>query len=104
MTGTELFRMRIIEIGAATFASPRLFCTIYPEADRRVAMGMIRGAVDKTSSMKDVDACGLRQDPGFAGDRTRSAAGHECRDPEIDEQSDQALDSSRSRGYGRYEI
>jgi hypothetical protein len=95
--------MRIIEIGAATFASARLSCTIHPEADGRVAMGMIRGAADKTSSMKDVV---LRRDPGFPGDRTLPAAGHECRGPEIDigVQSDQGLDSSRSRGYGRYEI
>jgi hypothetical protein len=69
-------------------------------------MGMIRGAVGKTSSMKDILSHRRRQDPGFGGDRTFPAAGHERRDPEIDsgEQSDQALDSSRSRGYGRYEI
>jgi hypothetical protein len=70
-------------------------------------MGMIRGAADKTNSMKDVVARGLRRDPGFAGDRTLPAAGHECRDAETDTggvQFDQALDSSRSRGYGRYEI
>lgn len=69
-------------------------------------MGMIRGAVDKTNSMKDVVTRGLRRDPGFAGDRTLPAAGRECRDPEIDTgvQSGQPLDSSRSRGYGRYEI
>jgi hypothetical protein len=67
---------------------------------------MIRGAIDNASSMKDVGLRGLRRDPGFAGDRRLPAAGHECRDPEIgpDVQSDQALDSSRSRGYGRYEI
>jgi hypothetical protein len=98
--------MRIIEIGATTFASARLSCTIHPEADRRVAMGMIRGAVDKTSSMKDILSQGPRRDPGFAGDRTLPAPGHECREPGIDtgEQSGQAPDSSRSRGYGRYEI
>jgi hypothetical protein len=64
-------------------------------------MGMIRGADDKTSSMP-----GLRQNPAFADDRTIPAAGHECRDPEIAPgvQSDHAPDSSRSRGYGRYEI
>jgi hypothetical protein len=63
-------------------------------------MGMIRSAIDKASSMKDV---GL---PGIAGDRTPPATGHRCRDPEIDTgvQSDQEPDSSRSRGYGRYEI
>jgi hypothetical protein len=53
--------MRIIEIGATIFASARLSCTIHPEADRRVAMGMIRGAVDKTSSMKDIVLPGLRR-------------------------------------------
>jgi hypothetical protein len=69
-------------------------------------MGMIRGAVDKTSAMKDVVLPGLRRDPGFTGDRTLPAAGHECRDPKIDTiaEFDQAPDSSRSRGYGRYEI
>jgi hypothetical protein len=67
---------------------------------------MIRSAVDKASSMKDVGSREPRRDPGFAGDRMFPAAGHECRDPEIDTgvQSGQALDSSRSRGYGRYEI
>jgi hypothetical protein len=66
-------------------------------------MGMIRGAIDKTGSMKEV-VPGLRRD--IAGDRTLPAAGHECREPEIDTgvQSGQAPDSSRSRGYGRYEI
>jgi hypothetical protein len=69
-------------------------------------MGMIRGAVDKTSSMNDVDSHGPRRDPGFAGDRALPAAGHECRDPEsdTDEQFDKAPEPSRSRGYGRYEI
>ena len=69
-------------------------------------MGMIRGAVDKTSAMKDVVLPGLRRDPGFAGDRTLPAVGHECRDSKIDTivQFDQAPDCSRSRGYGRYEI
>ena len=69
-------------------------------------MGMIRGAVDKTSAMKDVALPGLRRDPGFAGDRTPVAGGHECRDFKIDTivEFDQAPDSSRSRGYGRYEI
>jgi hypothetical protein len=68
-------------------------------------MGMNRGAVDKTSSMKDVVA-GLRRDPDFAGDRMLPAAGHECRDPKIDTivKFEQATDCSRSRGYGRYEI
>ena len=69
-------------------------------------MGMIRGAIDKTSSMKDIGSRGVRRDPAFAGDRTLPATGHECRGTEIDAgvQSDQAPDSSRSRGYGRYEI
>jgi hypothetical protein len=98
--------MRIIEIGATTFASTRLSCTIHSEADRRVAMGMIRSAVDKTSSMKDIGSRGLRRDTGLAGDRTLAAADHGCRDPEIDTgaQSGSVPDSSRSRGYGRYEI
>jgi hypothetical protein len=67
---------------------------------------MIRGAADKTSSMKDVALPGLRQDPGFAGDRTPPEASREWRDPEIDTgvQSDQEPDCSRSRAYGRYEI
>jgi hypothetical protein len=67
---------------------------------------MIRGAVDKTGSMNDVVLPGLRRDPGFAGDRKLPAAGHECRDLKIDTivEFDQAPDSSRSRGYGRYEI
>jgi hypothetical protein len=68
-------------------------------------MGMIRGAI-KTGSMKDIGSRGSRRDPGFDGDRTRPAAGHECRNLEIDTgvQASQAPDSSRSRGYGRYEI
>ena len=69
-------------------------------------MGMIRGAIDETSSMKDVGLPGLRRDSGFSGDRTLPATGHEYRDPETDTgvQPGHALDSSRSRGYGRYEI
>jgi hypothetical protein len=104
--GGHPFRLRIIEIDAATFALSRLSCTIHPEADRRVAMGKIRGAVDKAGSVRTTMPQGLRQDPGCGGDRPRPAAGHECRDAEIDTgvQFDQAPDSSRSRGYGRYEI
>jgi hypothetical protein len=69
-------------------------------------MEMIRGAIDQTGSMKEIASRGLTRNPGFAGDRALPAAGHECRDPEIEagEQSGQTLDSSRSRGYGRYEI
>ena len=69
-------------------------------------MGKIRGPIDKTSAMKDVVLPGLRRDPGFAEDWTHPAAGHECRDPKIDTilEFDQGPDSSRSRGYGRYEI
>jgi hypothetical protein len=69
-------------------------------------MGTIRGAIDKAGSIKDIVARGPRRDSGFAGDRMLPAAGHECRNPKIDtgEQSGQAPDSSRSRGYGRYEI
>jgi hypothetical protein len=69
-------------------------------------MGMIRGAIDEAGSMKDAVSRGLRPDPGLAGDQTLPAAGHECRDPEIDTsvEFNQTPDSSRSRGYGRYEI
>jgi len=69
-------------------------------------MGMIRGAVDKTNSMKNIGSRRTRRNPGSAGGRTLPAAGHECRDPEIGTgvQSSQTPDSSRSRGYGRYEI
>ena len=69
-------------------------------------MGKIRVARAMTNSMEDVASHGLRRDTGLAGGRTLPAAGQECRDPEIGTgmQSDQALDSSRSRGYGRYEI
>jgi hypothetical protein len=69
-------------------------------------MGMIRGAIDKTSSMKDIGSRGPRRDTALAGDRTPPATGRECRDPKIDTivGFDQAPDSSRSRGYGRYEI
>jgi hypothetical protein len=69
-------------------------------------MGMIRGAVDKASSMKDIVSRGPRLNPGFAGDRVLPATDRECRGPESDTgvEFDQAPDSSRSRGYGRYEI
>jgi hypothetical protein len=69
-------------------------------------MGMTRGAIDKTISMKDIGSRRTPRDPGFAGDRTLPATGRECRDPKIDPivQSDQVPDSPRSRGYGRYEI
>jgi hypothetical protein len=102
----DLFRMRIIEIGAVTFASSGLSCTIHPEADGRVAMGMIRGAIGKASSMEDIGSRKPRCGPGLARDRVIPVAGHECRDPEIDTgvQFEQVPDSSRSRGYGRYEI
>jgi hypothetical protein len=69
-------------------------------------MGMIRGAVHRTSSMKDIGLRGVRRDAGLPGDRTLPAEGHECHDPRIDPilEFGQAPDSSRSRGYGRYEI
>jgi hypothetical protein len=69
-------------------------------------MGMIRGAVDKTSSMKDIISRGPRRDTVLGSDRTPPATGREYRDPETDigVQPSHALDSSRSRGYGRYEI
>jgi hypothetical protein len=74
-----------------------------PEADRRVAMGKMSAT---TNSMKDVVLQGPRRDPRCGGDRTLPRTGHECRGPESDTgaEFDQALDSSRSRGYGRYEI
>ena len=69
-------------------------------------MGKIRVESAMTNSMNDVVLHGLRRDPGFGGDRTLPATGHECHDPEIGTgaQSGHELDSSRSRGYGRYEI
>jgi hypothetical protein len=59
-----------------------------------------------TSSMKDVVLQGPRRDPRLGGNRTLPATGHEASDRESDTivQFDQAPDSSRSRGYGRYEI
>jgi hypothetical protein len=77
-----------------------------PEANRRVAMGKIRVVSAMTNSMKDVVLHGLRWDPRSGGDRPLPATGRECRENEIDTiaEFDQALDSSRSRGYGRYEI
>jgi hypothetical protein len=69
-------------------------------------MGKIRVASAMTNSMQDVALRGPRRDPGFGGDRPFSATGQECRDRESDAigEFDQAPDSSRSRGYGRYEI
>lgn len=69
-------------------------------------MGTIRGAVDKAGSMQDTGSRGLRRDPSFAGDPTPAAAGQEYRDPQIDTivEFGQVPVSSRSRGYGRYEI
>jgi hypothetical protein len=59
-----------------------------------------------TSSMQDAALHGPRRNPGFGVDRPLSATGQECRDRESDAigEFDQARDSSRSRGYGRYEI
>jgi hypothetical protein len=56
--------------------------------------------------MKDIVSRGPRLNPGFAGDRVLPATDRECRGPESDTgvEFDQALDASRSRGYGRYEI
>jgi hypothetical protein len=69
-------------------------------------MGKIRVVSAMTNSMKDVGLHDPRRDPGFGGDRTLPAAGRECRDRESDTivEFDQAPDSWRSRGYGRYEI
>jgi hypothetical protein len=69
-------------------------------------MGKIRVASAMISSKKHVVSHGLRRNPGLGGEGMLPAAGHECRDSENDTilEFDQALDSSRSRGYGRYEI
>jgi hypothetical protein len=69
-------------------------------------MGKIRVVSAMTNSVTDTVAHGQRRDPRFDGDLTLPATGRECRDPEIDRgmQFDQAPDSARSRGYGRYEI
>jgi hypothetical protein len=69
-------------------------------------MGKIRVASAMTNSIKDVASHGPRRDPGLGGDGMLPAAGRECRESEIDTivEPDYALDSSRSRGYGRYEI
>ena len=69
-------------------------------------MGKIHVVSAMTSSMDDDVRHGPRRDLDFSVDRTLPATGHECRDREIDTivQLDQAPDSSRSRGYGRYEI
>ena len=69
-------------------------------------MGKIRVVSAMTSSMKDVVSHGPRRSPGSGGDRPLPATGHERRDRESDiiVEFDQAMDSSRSRGYGRYEI
>jgi hypothetical protein len=69
-------------------------------------MGMIRVVSGMTSSRKDVALQGPRRNPGFGGDRPLPATGQECRDKESGTigEFDQAPDSWRSRGYGRYEI
>jgi hypothetical protein len=69
-------------------------------------MGKIRVVSASTNSMEDVVLHGLRRDPGFGGDPTLPATGQKERDRASDTvvEFDQAPDSSRSRGYGRYEI
>jgi hypothetical protein len=69
-------------------------------------MGKIRGVSAMTNSMQDVVSHGLHRDPGLSRDGMLPATRHECPDAEIDTivEFDQALDSWRSRGYGRYEI
>ena len=69
-------------------------------------MGKIRVVNAMTNSMRDVALHGPRRDTGFDGVRALPATGHEGRGSEIDTvvEFDQALDCSRSRGYGRYEI
>jgi hypothetical protein len=65
-------------------------------------MGKIRVASAMTNSMENTESHGLHRDAHFDSDRTLPEAG--------DEESgtigkfEQAPDSSRSRGYGRYEI
>jgi hypothetical protein len=69
-------------------------------------MGKIGVVSAMTNSMQDVALHGPRRNPGSGDDRPLPATGHECRDRESDPigEFDQALDPSRSRGYGRYEI
>jgi hypothetical protein len=69
-------------------------------------MGKIRAVSAMTNSLKDVALHGLRRNPGCGGGRTLPATGSKERDRESDTivEFDQAPDTSRSRGYGRYEI
>ena len=69
-------------------------------------MGIIRGAIDTTGSMEDIVSRRPHRDPDLAADRTPPATDCQCQDPMLDTVVgfDQAPDSSRSRGYGRYEI
>ena len=69
-------------------------------------MGKMRIASAVIGSRTDTVAHRQRRDPGFDSAPTLPVTGHECREPEIGAgvQFDQAPDSSRSRGYGRYEI
>jgi hypothetical protein len=69
-------------------------------------MGKIRGVSAMTSSIQDVVSHRLRRNPVLGSGGTLPATGHECRESEIGTivEFDQALDSSRSRGYGRYNI
>jgi hypothetical protein len=69
-------------------------------------MGKIRVVSAMTNSMQDAALHGPRRNPGSGGDRPLPATGLECRDRECDTigEFDQTPDSSRSRGYGRYEI
>jgi hypothetical protein len=70
-------------------------------------MGKIHVVSAMTNSMQDIALHGPRRNPGFGGDRPLPATGQEeCRDRESGTigEFDQAPDSSRSRGYGRYEI
>jgi hypothetical protein len=69
-------------------------------------MGKIGVVSAMTNSMQDAASHGPRRNPDSGGDRPLPATGHKCRDREIDVivEFDQAPDSSRSRGYGRYEI
>jgi hypothetical protein len=69
-------------------------------------MGKKRVVNAMTNSMRDIALHGPRRGPRSGGVRPLPATGHECRDRESDTigEFNQTPDSSRSRGYGRYEI
>jgi hypothetical protein len=69
-------------------------------------MGKIRVVSAMTNSMKDAASHALRRDTGLGGEQTPPATVDKERDRKSGTivEFDQAPDSSRSRGYGRYEI